>query len=412
MATNPLLAAILGKLTTPPTIAPPALSQAGIDQEVNARTSGLQDLVHAAQGSRVQEPQPRLIDSIIRAIAGAAAVGTSADPSAALQNQLIQQQAAAERRLAREQAQRDKEFQAQTAVITGKQKAREGVQAELREDKEAIRKRQEAEAMLTKRQEFERELEEFKVEQAAKAATLSAERAQALERLRQKDNITATMATTTTKLVGDDVDGEFVIPISEKIVSNVPLTKEEQDALDRAREHRLRSKLASAAARSAGNEKLTLPKIAQLHRAFYESERAKKVPAVYEDPTINPNAEYKAVAGDARKQPGMPVMQGILRNQPVFRNLDKEAAQKAYEYAQSLALASEDPTVVRRVNEFYGPKVDLTSLGPLQAKAERILALKNSKGYTTSQLEVAIDKMNSVSPEEKTKLKAFFNSLP
>lgn len=400
---------ILQKIQTPQ----PALAPSAIDEEALARTAGLNSLVSDAQSSAVPVQEPRLADSIIRAIAGAVSVGTSTNPSEALARQLIQQQADQERRRQIQQQAKEREFAAKTTVAKARVEAGEQIRKELQEDKKLIATRQAEEAELEKRQSFERELVEFKGQQDAKAATLSADRAQALERLRQKDNITSTHSLNSTKLIDDGVDAKFIPGISDAILNQKPFTPEQQAAIDEARRRRDALKLASASMRTSANEKLTLPRIASLHKAFVEMERAKKVPAVYEDPAQNPNTLFPAIANNAMKQPGMPVTQGLFRT-PVLTNIDeKTATQRGFEYAQSLALASEDPEVMRKTQAFLGgPQIDLSSLGPLAAKAERVLTLVKSSNLTHDARDRAIDAMKTASPDEKAKLKAFFKNLP
>lgn len=404
-----LLDLILQKIPQSPA---PALAPSAIDEEARARTSGLNSLVSDVQTSFVPEPKQGLTSNIIRAIANAVSVGTSQNPSEALARQLVQQQADVERRIARKQAQQDKVFQAKTIVTKARQDAADEIRKELQTDKTLLAKQRADEKELQQRQQFQVELANFKIDADARAATLGSERAQILERLRQKDNITATSSLNTMKLLGEGVDAQFIPSISDKILNQQPFSPEEQKAIDEARSRRDKLKLAQASIRTSGAEKLTLPRIAALHRAFFEIERSKKVPAFYEDPKVNPKAEFPADPTNPEKQPGKPVTQGLFR-MPVFRNLDAEATQKAFEYAQGLALASEDPEVIRRTKEFLGaPRIDLTSLGPLAAKAERIMALQKSKNYNKAQTIQAIDTLEGVSPSEIDKLKAFFNNLP
>jgi len=126
-----LMDLILQKVSAPA----PSLSDAGIDQEVNARTSNFDTY---SPTPAAPPAQGNLADGIIRALAGAVSVGTSQNPAAALERQLVEQRAAAERERSRQDRERLIVDERKFTIAGKKAQAKEDVKKELRQDKQVI----------------------------------------------------------------------------------------------------------------------------------------------------------------------------------------------------------------------------------------------------------------------------------
>lgn len=339
------------QLVAPPAQPMPALpdmSSALVNQQVDERTQGLSDLLAAAQQSAVPVEKPRMIDNIIRAIAQAASVGTSNNPSNALAQQLIQQQARAERERQIKQEQADKELRAKEALILGKQKAQSDIRGEIRADQKELRQQNFELSKQLNDQIFRTALQDSENKSRAAEAQASRDLQARLAGLREENDLGVASATNFVHFNDIGVNGLVNQSISYKIPRKIPLTQAESDELARAylvnEQHKLQRSLT---ARAPAPRLLSPKDFLDLGTTIQSQEKNTLVPAVYGDEGFPPDNIDPRTQQPMRDAKGALVQTAAMKGAPVVDLFGKPQLRKqTQDEALSKARAQQEATEI------------------------------------------------------------------